>query len=224
MRRASRIVAGIALALSIVTARVLISSHSEWRQAEELANFPPHHGLTEAQRAIRINDAIEHYGRSARLYTPGNPWARRSLDRLTETGRRFDEAQQPELALSAWRELRSSVLATRAFYTPNRDRLALADERIATLTARLESPSVDPGADEAARKQWHAARLAQTDEPSVPWTLLALLGFFAWVGCAIAFLWRAVDEQDRLRKKPALLYALGVAAGIALFLLGLARA
>jgi hypothetical protein len=220
MRRASRITAGIALALSIVTARVLISSRSEWRQAEELAKTPPTQGSQEA----RIRETIEHYGRAARLYTPGNPWARRSLDQLTQTGRHLDEAQQPELALVAWRELRSSVLATRAFYTPNKERLALADERIATLAAHLESPSVDPGADEAARKQWHAARLAQTDEPSVPWTLLALLGFFSWVSCAIGFLWRAVDEKDRLRRKPALIYALGVAAGIALFLLGLARA
>jgi hypothetical protein len=201
-----------AIALSMVTVRVLWSSRVEWRAAEA------------ALATGEVPLAVDHFGRAARLHAPGNPWCRRSLDRLDELARRAEAAGDVAAALSAWRELRSSVLATRGAWTPHQERLAPVDARIAELSARSESPSLDPTSDLAARTRWHAARLAQDDAPSVGWTLLALAGLCGWIGAAVGFLFRALDDDDRLRARAALGWGGGVALGLALFLVGLARA
>lgn len=212
MKRAARAIALLAIGLAIVTARVLWSARIEWSDAE-------------AKLAAGDGErAVDHFGRAARLYAPGNPWSSRSLDRLEEIARRAERAGDRDAALVAWREIRSSVLATRAVYSPNDARRAEADARIAALAAALESPALDPGSDEQARRLWHAERLAKTDEPAVGWTLLLLIGFAGFVGGAIGFLLGAVDEHDRLRGGPALAWAVGVCAGMTLFVLGLSHA
>lgn len=201
----ARVAAVAAIALAVVTVRVLVSSRAEWKEAEARLSVGDAAG------------AVDHFGRAARLYAPGNPWSRRSLDRLEEIARGGDR----ETTLLAWREVRSSVLATRAIYTPNAGRLAEANERIAALIAQSESPSLG---NEAARREWHAERLSRSEEPSAAWSLLALAGLVAWIGCALGFLLRAVDENDRLRRRIALGWAVGFAAGLALFVVALGRA
>ncbi len=105
----------VALAIALLAARVLWSSHHEWRTAEERFG------------AGAMAEAIDHWGRAARLYLPGNPWSQRALDRLVEQG--------------AWQEVRSSLLAVRGLYQPGADRLRAANRAIAaagTDAARLE--------------------------------------------------------------------------------------
>ncbi len=246
MRTGLRALAVVVIGLVIVTARVLWSSHVEWREGEAL--------LARGESAR----AVDRFGRAARLYAPGNPWSSRALDRIEEIAQRAEAAKDEEAALSAWRELRAAALATRAIYAPNAARRLVADEHIAALAAALESPAVDPGANGptaragseavghptakndneaaqsrpgaarlgglAAQRRWHAERLARTDEPNVAWSVVALLGFALWVGAAVGFLLRAIDERDRLRRSSAIAWALGFLAGVALFALGLGRA
>jgi len=152
------------------------------------------------------------------LYAPGNPYARRALDKLAAIGR-----EDPARALPAWREARSAILATRSFYTPHRALLDEANGRIADLMADAEMAAGTQHARDKARA-WHAARLAQDEAPSVAWTIVALAGLAAWIGCALGLFLRGVGEDDRLRPRAALAWAVGVAAGLALFFLGLARA
>jgi hypothetical protein len=200
LSRVSRGVALVLLALAMATVRVVWSSRVEWKAAA----------------AAEGEQRIAHLGRAARLYAPGNPYSRRGLDELVALGRAGGPTE-----LSAWRAARSAVLATRSFYTPRREVLDEANARIAQLMAAAEPDSRGPV---AARQAWHADRLAQDDAPSVGWSLVALLGLAAWVGSAVGFFLRAVDEQDRLRRRPAVTWALGIAAGLTLFFLGLARA
>jgi hypothetical protein len=188
----------VVLCLAMITVRVVWSSHDAWQAAQT------------------SDDRLRDLGRAARLYTPGNPYARRALDALAGEGRAGGDN-----ALTAWREVRSAILATRSFYTPHAGLLDEANREIARLTAAAEP---DSRGSLAERTAWHAARLAHDDAPSIPWTLVALLGLAAWIAGAVGFLRRGVDEQDRLRKKPALITALTVAAGLILFFLGLARA
>jgi hypothetical protein len=200
------------IALGLVTLRVLWSSHGEWREAE---------------RCLAENDAsmaVDHFGRAARLYAPGSPWVERSLGRLEEMALGAEAHKDDSLALMAWRELRSSVLATRSFYTPHPAALERANHHIARLTARNEPPAVAPGAKLEVRERWHAARLGQDDAPSVLWAVLALLGLMGWIGAAIGFLLRGIDEEARLRKDAAIGWALGIVAGLGLFLIALGRA
>jgi hypothetical protein len=202
MRGAVQALALLAILAAIVAVRVVSSSHGEWRTAE----------------AATGDDEIVHLGRAARLYAPGNPYSRRAADKLATIGR-----DDPSRALAAWRELRSAILATRSFYTPHRALLDEANARIADLMADAEVAAGTQHAREKARA-WHAARLAQDEAPSVAWTLVALFGLAAWIGCALGLLLRGVGDDDRLRPRVALAWALGVAAGLAVFFLGLARA
>jgi hypothetical protein len=202
VRGAVQALALLAILAAIVAVRVVWSSHGEWRAAA----------------AATGDDEIVHLGRAARLYAPGNPYSRRAVDKLATIGR-----DDPSRALAAWRELRSAILATRSFYTPHRALLDEANARIAELMADAEVAAGTQHAREKARA-WHAARLAQDEAPSVTWTLVALFGLAGWIGCALGLLLRGVGDDDRLRPRIALAWAAGVAAGLALFFLGLARA
>lgn len=206
MKTFARAAAVVAVALAIVTVRVVWSSRAEWKAAE----------------SAQGDERVAHLGRAARLYAPGNPYSRRALDALAEMGReQTGDGRRSPYELAAWREVRSAILATRSFYTPRRELLDEANARIAALMAQAEEPSRGSIND---RTAWHAARLAQDDAPSVAWSIVALVGLAAWIGSAAAFFLRAVDERDKLRPRPAIAWALGVALGLALFFLGLARA
>jgi len=202
MRGAVQALALLAILAAIVAVRVVWSSRGEWRAAQ----------------ATTGDDEIVHLGRAARLYAPGNPYSRRAVDKLATIGR--DDSTR---ALTAWRELRSALLATRSFYTPHRALLDEANARIADLVADAEVAAGTQHTREKARA-WHAARLAQDEAPSVAWTLVALFGLAIWIGCALGLLLRGVGDDDRLRPRIALAWAAGVAGGLALFFLGLARA
>jgi hypothetical protein len=198
MKGAVRVVALFAILLAIVAVRVVWSSRGEWRAAI----------------AATGDDEILHLGRAARLYAPGNPYSRRAVDKLAAIAR-----EDPTRALAAWRELRSAILATRSFYTPHRVLLDEANAHIADLMADAEHAH-----DRDKARAWHAARLQQDEAPSVPWTLVALAGLAAWIGSAVGLLLRGIGDDDRLRPRAALAWALGVGGGLALFFLGLARA
>ena len=197
MKRVFQTIALVVIALAIVTVRVVWSSRVEWRAAQAESG------------ELRV----VHLGRAARLYAPGNPYARRALDALAELGRAGD--------LSAWQEARSAILATRSFYTPHRALLDEANRAIAEGMAERDLPS--RGSLEA-RREWHAARLARDEAPSVVWSVVAILGLFLWIGAAVLFILRAIDENDRLRKRAAILFGAGLALGLVLFFVGLARA
>ncbi len=199
-RKLARAAALIAIILAMVTVRVIWSSRSEWHAASSATG----------------DDRIAHLGRAARLDTPGNPYSRRAIDTLATEARSGGDQ-----SLVLWRELRSAILAIRSFYTPHKDLLAEANQHIAQLMAAQEN---DTRGSEPERRAWHTARLAQDDAPSVGWTVIALLGLAAWIGCAAAFFTRAIGEDDRLRPRPALIFACGIALGLALFFIGLARA
>lgn len=203
-RRALTIALMVTATLAIAAARVVWSSRGELHAAL---------GATG-------DDEIAHLGRAARLYAPGNPYSAHALDKLAAIGR--SEPVYGVRALAAWREARSAILATRSFYTPRRALLEEADGHIAAAMADAEHP-----ADEAARakaERWHAARLADHPAPSLGWTLVALFGLGAFIGCAVGFFWRGIGPDDRLRGSAALGWALGLFAGLVLFFLGLVRA
>jgi hypothetical protein len=200
--RAVRAAALVAVLLAIVAARVVWSSRGEWKAAT----------------AATGDEEIAHLGRAARLYAPGNPYARRAVEKLATIGR-----EDPARALAAWRELRSAILATRSFYTPHR---ALLDEANGQIAERMAQAEVAAGTQHGVEhaRSWHAARLAQDEAPSLAWTLVALFGLVAWIGCALGLFLRGIGDDDRLKRRAALAWAAGVAVGLAMFFLGLARA
>ena len=169
----------------------------------------------------KLDRAVQKWSRAARWYVPLAPHVGDALDRLREAGTASEEAGDPVTALIAWRGVRSSVMATRSFYTPNRDRLAEANDKIATLMAALEGAEADPTRDEPERAAWHLALLKRPVGPSVGFSLLAIFGFVLWIGAAFWFAWSAIDENDRLIKPIAVRSAALILIGLLLWLLGL---
>ncbi len=196
-----RAVGLLLVVFAIMTAKVVWSSRSALTSAN---------GATGEERVTRL-------GLAARLYAPGNPFPHRALDQLREIA-----VADPVLSLQAWQTIRSSILTTRSFYTPHPTLLAEANAQIAERMAQAEHPPNVRVLEKT--RAWHAARLAQDDAPSVAWSLISLVGLSAWIGFAILFCLRGLDDSERLRRPVAMLCATGISIGLCLFFVGLARA
>jgi len=182
--------------------------------------------LADGDAAVARGDvpgAIERWRRAARWYAPGADHVEAAYERLETVAREAEAHADRPTALEAWRAVRSSILATRSFYTPFPERLEAANRRIAVLMAD-EEVAADPRKDGAERRGWHLALLEKDESPSLPWTALALAGFAAWVGGGFWFARRGVTAEDKLQKKTAIRAGLLIVAGLLMWMIGLYRA
>jgi hypothetical protein len=210
--RVLRIVAvGLAI-LCLIVLRVLTSAREE---------------LAAADAAIEREDvesAIVHYRRAARWYVPASPLHVRALAKLESIGQAAERVGDTERALSAYRSVRGSIMATRSFYVPERARLTRANQRIALLMAEQSAPGVDLGKSKTQLRSEHLALLEREPGPDVLWTMVLLVGFFGWVASAFAFTAKAIDEHDRWVAAEAKKWGALIALGFGLFVLGMALA
>lgn len=195
--------------LALVVVRVLVGAHGELRRAETL------------RADDDVDAAIVHYRRAAKWYAPGNPWSTAALEALRELGAEAEAEGETERALAAWRGVRGAILSTRSFYVPHRARLAEADAHLAELMAGLPPPAIDAGKSRDQLRAEHLALLRDVPRPHAGWTLLALLGFGAWVSAAFLFASRAFDEHDRFLAAPARRFAALFVLGALAFSVGL---
>jgi len=199
----------VLILLGLLTGRVVWSSRQE---------------LTAGRAALGQGDheaAVLHFGRSAHGYAPGNPYVTAALDELHQIGRQAEMEGNADLALAAYRAIRSSCLGTRSFYTPHADRLAEANRRLAALLAQQPPPPLDRGKTLAHRQEVHLALLERVEQPKPFWSILACLSFLAWVGGAFGFIFYALDRELRLRRRPAAIWGGMVAGGLALWAISL---
>jgi hypothetical protein len=212
MRTALRVAGAAGVLLAAVTVRVVTSAAAELRAGD---------GYREAGD---LPSAVVHYRRAARWYAPASPYHVAALAKLGAIGADAERAGDNELALSAYRAVRGSILATRSFYVPEQARLRAADERIASLMAALPPPPMDAGKSREQLEREHLALLRADPGPNVLWTFVLLLGFGAWVYGAFAFTLRAIDEDDRLIRREAARWGAVIAVGFGLFVLGMSLA
>ncbi len=212
LRRSVRVLAVAGVILAIAAVRVVDESQRELAEARA------------AERAADMETAILHYRRAASWYAPANPYPVDALDRLAAIGARAEDEGDVTRALSAFRAVRAAVKASRSFYTPNEDRLAQADARIAALIAADEPAPMDADDPPEQVRRAHLALLSRTTRPSAGWTVVLLVGFATWVGGAFAFSVRALDAEDHLVATAARTWGTAVVVGLGLFVLGLALA
>jgi hypothetical protein len=198
--------------LASFTLRVLVSARSELRVGDQ------YHARGD------LEAALVHYRRAARWYAPGSPYHREALAKLGAMGAQAERRGDSELALSAYRAVRSAIMSTRSFYIPERERLRAADERIASLMAAQPPPPMDAGKSREQLRNEHLALLEAEPGPSVLWSCVLLLGFFAWVGGAFAFTLRAIDAEDHFIPREVLRWGALIAVGFGLFVLGMSLA
>ena len=66
--------------------------------------------------------------------------------------------------------------------------------------------------------------MGQVEDISTFWSVIVEIGFLGWVGCTIAFIFKAIDENNRLVKKNAALFGILIVIFYALFVAGLLKA
>jgi hypothetical protein len=171
-----------------------------------------------------LEEAVVHYRRSARWYAPGSPFHVRALSHLNAIGFDAEHRGDTELALSAYRAIRGAIMSARSFYVPEKARLQVTDLRIAALMADLPVPPMDANKSRETLRREHLALLEANHDPSVPFTILLLLGFLLWVGSGFAFTMLAIDEDNRFVPREALRWGGLIVLGLVAFVLGLSLA
>jgi hypothetical protein len=212
LRLAGRVLAIAGVILAVVAVRVITSSRAELDEGNRL------------RARGDLEGAVVHYRRAARWYTPGNPYCADALGKLAWIARRAERTGDVDLALSAYRGIRAAIMSTRSFYTPHADRLAAADARIADLMASLPPPPIDAGKSREELRREHLELLQADPRPNILWTFVLLLGFAAWIGGALLFVTKAIDEEDRIVGPEARRWGTVVIVGFGLFVLGMALA
>lgn len=196
----------------MVIARVAWSGYSEHRLAWE------------ALERSDTDTAVLHLDRAVQWYLPGAPWWQASVDQLQVLAAQA-ESERPDKALPIYETLRSGLLATRSFYTPEVERLRVVNDKIAALQVSLpDARWPDPSLPPQARYDQARALLDRSYAPQPGWSFLATLGFLGWVGSAFGFFSRAFEAEGTFRPKQGLRWGLGILVGYAAWVLGLLRA
>jgi hypothetical protein len=208
-RRWLLVAVGVALALVVVAARLLVDARSALRA-----------GQASEGRGDRL-EAIRHYQDAARLYLPASPYVRGALDRLEALAATAAQAGDGPNVRAALEAERAAILATRSLYIPHRSRLPDIEQRLSRLLAAAEDRSVAPGVSFESRAAWHLERLTRRPGPGLAHVLLALAGLVLWVGGAIGFCSRGLDVKLRLRRPHAIIAGVTFIVGLAMFLAGL---
>jgi len=212
LRVALRVIAVVALLISVLAVRVVVSSRSELLEAQKL------------QEKGDIPGSIVHFRRAARWYAPASPYHVEALSELGKIAQQAERRGERPLALSAYRAIRAAIMSTRSFYTPERGRLKVANRRIAELMASESPPPIDAGKSREALRQEHLALLEAHHGPDIFWTCVLLLGFIAWVGGAFLFSIRAIDETDRFIWSEARRWGTVIVLGFGVFVLAMTLA
>jgi hypothetical protein len=211
-RRAAPWIVASVILTSVIVCRVLLESSRELRAGDD------------AESRRDLADAIRHWRRAAHGYLPGNPFCSRAFDRLESTAVRAEGQGMPEVAFTAWRAVRASSLATRWIVVPERDRLERANRHLARLLSEMPRPAEDRDRDPARLREEHLSRLNEDPAPEPAWVITLGIGFALWLAGTFAAARMGWDADDRIQKRPLALSIAAVAVGIALFLLGVARA
>ena len=214
MKRKLLVVAVVVVAcLGVVVTRAILDGRAALADGDAAAAAGDH------------AEAIHQWRRAARWYVPLAPHVGEAYDRLEELARAAEAGGDRDTALAAWEGVRSSVMATRSFYTPYADRLDTANARIAELrAATAEDAAAAPRQSQAERAAWHLELLRRDDSPSVGWSVIALLGFAAWIGGGLLFALRGITADDRLVPRTAAWAGVAVAAGLVVWMIGLYKA
>jgi hypothetical protein len=212
LRLIFRIIA-IAGALFVVLAiRVVVSSRNELVEAQGL------------QTKGDVAASIVHYRRAARWYVPGSPYHVEALSELAKIAGQAENQQDRTLALAAYRAIRSAIMATRSFYTPERERLIAANRKIAELMASEPPPPIDADKSPEMLRKEHLALLEAHSRPNILWTCILLIGFISWVSGAFIFSIRAFDAEERFIWSEVRRWGTVIIIGFGLFVLGMALA
>ncbi len=170
-RRALLVLAAVVACAAGLCVRVILAGEAEIAAS------------TRALEQADARDATIRAGRAAGWYAPGAPHVSVAYGRLKALARAAEQHRRAELALLAWRTLRSAAIETRWLVTPHRADLELANREIARLMATGPHPSAAPDARILASQ---LRALSRREGPRLAWVGVLVVGFVLW---AIGLLW-----------------------------------
>lgn len=97
--------------------------------------------FAEGERLVEAGNyrqAISSFESALHMYTPGSGSIEKAKDRLLDIARKYENEGDLDMALIAYRTLRSSFYATRSFYTPYKNVITDCDLRIEDLVRRQQ--------------------------------------------------------------------------------------
>ncbi len=202
----------VVLFFSLIYLKVFLSSRHEFKVAE----------VAEAKGNTR--KAIKHYERAILWYLPVGGYVTPSAKRLWEIGESLEETDM-ELALIAYRSLRSAFYATRSFYTPGGLWIARTDQKIADLVA-LAPPvfEKDKKMSQGERRDEALAVLKRPMRPYAGWSIILEVGFWGWITGTLFFIFRAFNTEHKLNMRRGLFWGGIVIFFYSLWIIGMMNA
>jgi hypothetical protein len=176
----------------------------------------------EALARGEVDAAVAYAMRATKWYVPFAPHVEAGYERLRTLARKAEAAGDGDGALIAWQAIRAGARGTRSLWTPFSDRLAEADEHIATLLASKPPPGVDKDKPREQRVREHLELLATSAAPAPAAVVALYLGLAAWLYGAH----RALSAFSTRARAARLAWtgAAIAAVGLVVFLFALARA
>lgn len=165
-----------------------------------------------AYQQSNLNQAIIHYERAIKWYTPVSHSVRHAVERLWEIGNKAEKRNESALALEAYRSLRGSLYAIEGFNRPYQKWIVKAEGKIASLMATMAStsPQLEPQAVEEKRGRF-ATLLRRKETLDKGGVLLTEIGFLGWIGTTIGFIWYAFGDNGQWVLRRCLLWGCGIA-------------
>jgi hypothetical protein len=208
----SAILLGV-LGLSLFYAKVFYHSGEEFRKGED------------AFRQGDFKKALLHYDRAIHWYTPWSSSVDLSIHRLWEMGGKLEERGDQKTALEVYWALRSSLYGVRSFYTPYKEWIERANERIASIWADQEPVSAEEKKiTPPVRKERYSAALKKDWAPKGGWSVATEVGFFGWVISALVFIFTFLRKGGGLARGKALFWGGCILVFYALWVIGMVRA
>lgn len=202
----------LGLVMGAITARVI------WAGEAEIA------ASTSALRQADLREAVTRARRAAGWYAPGAPHVRVAYERLAAIATAAEGRGDRDLALLAWRAIRTAAIETQWIVTPHVQDLDRANHAIARIESAAPRPPGTRTESPQRIEQLQIAALLRDEAPSRPWVISLLVAFAAWAGGAAWGVRRAAQApvgRALAQARPGLLVAF---AGIMLWIVALFRA
>ena len=191
-------------------------------------NFHARNECQKGQYALQkkhFKQAITHFNRAIHWYSPGSKAVKNSIQALWKIGTQAEKRGNYDLALQAFRELRSSLYSARSFYTPHSEWIKRCDEQIATIIARKKGTgSPDKKISFQKRKQEVLRILKLKTGADVFWSLLCEVGFLGWIGFSIIFIFRTFTKPRGFNARQAILWGIFTIFFYALWIVSMLKA
>ena len=129
-----------------------------------------------------IDTSITHFGRSITWYVPGNPYTKKSINMLFNLGEQAEKKGENKRALDAYRTVRSSLFASRSFYTPGKGHIAEAEKRIEHILLKDKVIASKFG------KEFIKKAFSIRTGTNIAWTIIMEIGLIGWIGTVIVYI------------------------------------